>query len=285
MSVFGLTQAQINRIAQALRKTEARSPLSGRLSNVPNIPIYAEVTEVISGTDNHEGKARQKYYDLDSGEWVDADNGWIFDEDDDGASSQSNIYSDSELQVGDIGEVVDFKDNTDRERWFFKKPAAGGARRPIIKTAGTLPFGAILNSAINQTIKEEFTELQIFKAYYPWGTSIDLPSNYVFTADIDENGVYYTEVFPQSIYVKPLQSYPAAAGFDDFRIYAGASDTSTVLFDSTASNPNGYKLILENFDFANASQAAKDYYDGQIFPASFSIPDQNFYFISPLVGS
>ena len=284
MNVFGLTQAQINRIAQALRKTEARSPLSGRLSNVPNIPIYAEVTEVISGTDNHEGKARQKYYDLDSGEWVDADNGWVFDEDDDGASSQSNIYSDSELQVGDIGEVVDFKDNTDRERWFFKKPAAGGAQRPIIKTAGTLAFGAILESITGQTIKEEFTEAQTFLAYYPWGTTAALPDDYVFTADVDSTGAYYTEVFPQSIYAKPLQSYPAAAGIDDFRIYAGASDTSALLFDSIVSNPNGYKLILDNFDFANASQAAKDYYKNQIFPASFSVVDQAFYFISPLVG-
>jgi hypothetical protein len=282
---FGLLQAQIDRIARSLRITETRISSSGKMGAQPNVPIYSEVIEVISDTGSHEGKAKQVYYDLDTSAWVDAANGWTFDEDDtDSPTAQTNIYSDAELEVGDIGEVVDFQDNTERERWYFKKAVAGGAQRPIIKTAGTLAFGATLESIISQTIKNEFTEAQQFLAYYPWGTTIALPDNYVFTADVDSSGAYYTEVFPQDIYVKPLESYPAAAGFDDFQIYAGATDTSTLLFDSTISNPNGFKLILADFDFANASQAEKDYYEGIMFPVSFSVEDQDFYFISPVIG-
>jgi hypothetical protein len=43
-------------------------------------------------------------------------------------------------------------------------------------------------------------------------------------------------------------------------------------------------LILADFDFANASQAEKDYYEGIMFPVSFSVEDQDFYFISPVIG-
>ena len=283
MSTYGLLQAQIDRLARSLRITEKRISSSGTMGAQSNVPIYAIVTEIISTTGKHEAKGDQVYYDLDTKEWVVVANGWSFDEDNDTAIGQTNLYSDAELDVGDVGEVVDFQDNTERERWYFKKPS-GGSERPIIKTAGVLAFGATLESIIGHVVKTEFTETQQFLAYYPWGTTIALPDDYVFTADVDSNGVYYTEVFPQSIYVKPREDYPAAAGFDNFQIYAGATDTSTLLFDSTVSNPNGFKLILDGFDFANASIFAKRYYNGVMFPASFSVADQDFYFISPLVG-
>lgn len=285
MSTFGLLQAQIDRIARSLRITETRILKSGTMGAQPNVPIYAEVIEVISTTGKHEGKAKQVYYDLDTSSWVDAANGWTFDEDNDtSATAQTNIYSDDELELGDIGEVVDFQDNSERERWYFKKPS-GGSERPIIKTAGVLAFGATLESIISQTVKTEFTEPQSFLGYYPWGLTATLPDDYVFTADVDSTGAFYTEVFPSTMYVKPLESYPAPTGFDDFEIYESATTSSNVLYDSIT-NSIKFKLLLSGFDFANASQAAKDYYDSTdlLFPVTFSVSDQAFYFISPLVG-
>lgn len=282
---FGFLQAQIDRIARSLRITETRILKSGTMGAQPNVPIYVIITEIISTTGKHEAKGDQVYYDLDTKDWVIAANGWTFDEDSETATGQTNLYSDAELEVGDIGEVVDFQDNSERERWYFKKSAAGGSERPIIKTAGALTFGATLESIISQTVKTEFTEAQSFLGYYPWGLTATLPDDYVFTADVDSSGAFYTEVFPSTMYVKPLQSYPADTGFDDFEIYESATTSSNVLYDSIT-NSIKFKLLLSGFDFANASDAEKDYYNSTdlLFPVTFSVSDQAFYFISPLVG-
>ena len=274
-----------DRNIQSIRVTEGRSISNGVINGTDGFPLFAKITSIVDDTNDRQAKGLQVVFDVSVEGYTEC--GWLFDVDDtagDASARQGDIYAGHDMAVNDIVQVFRYKDKSDTSDWIALPIGGAGSERPIIKTAGVLAFGATLESPISQTIKTEFTETQQFKAYYPWGIALSLPDDYVFTADVDSNGVYYTEVFPQSIYVKPLEDYPAATGFDDFQIYAGATDTSTLLFDSTVSNPNGFKLILSGFDFANASVFAKRYYNGVMFPASFSIEDQDFYFISPLVG-
>ncbi len=282
-AVFGWIQPQINRAARSFRVTEGRNSSSGEFSPFGNSPIYAKITEIVSSTENHEAKGTQVYYNLDDKEWITAPNGWRFDEDDDTAIGQKNIYSDADLSVDDIIEVVLFQDSTEREQWYGKKAGGGGVQRPLIRTAGFLAFGAELESIVGQAIKTEFTETQSFRALLPWGETVILPDDYVFTADVDSSGTYYTEVFPNSMFVKPLESYPAATGITQFVVYESGIDTSLELYN-TATATTLFKLILADFDFVNASTPAKAYYSGKMFPVSFSLEDNAFYFISPLVG-
>lgn len=282
MSIYGLNQNQVDRIARSLRITETRDPSSVLFTDTLSRPVYVEVIEVISDTDGLEGKAVEKIYDLEAKAWVTNTYGFIFDEDSEESNAQTNIYSDEALTVGDIAKVEDIPDASERERWFVKK-IEGGADRPIIRTASVeFPFGAIMNSIFSPVAKTEFTEEQQFVAFHPWGSTSVLPDNYTFTADKDVSGAYYTEAYPTSMYCIPLSSYPAATGFSNYRIYSGASSTSDVIFNSATGS--AYKLILEDFDFANASAAAKAYYSNKVFPCSFDVAQQAFYFISPLVG-
>lgn len=278
-------EGDFDRNIQSIRVTEGRSISNGAINGSDGFPLFAKITSIVDDTNDRQAKGLQVVFDVSAEGYTEF--GWLFDVDDtegDASARQGDIYSGHDMAVDDIVQVFRYKDKSDTSDWIALPIGGAGSERPIIKTAGALAFGATLVSIISQTVKDEFTETQQFRAYYPWGTTIALPDDYVFTADVDSTGAFYTEVFPQSIYVKPLESYPAAAGFDNFQIYAGATDTSTLLFDSTTSNPNGFKLLLDGFDFANASTPAKDYYENVMFPASFSIEDQDFYFISPLVG-
>ena len=274
----------LDRNIRSIRVTEGRSISNGAINGTDGFPLFAKITSIVDGTNDRQAKGLQVVFDVSVEGYTEY--GWLFDVDDtdgDASARQGDIYAGHDMADNDIVQVFRYKDKSDASDWIALPIGGAGSERPIIKTAGVLAFGATLEGIISQTVKTEFTTPQSFRAYYPWGIGPDLPDNYVFTADVDSSGTYYTEVFPQSIYAKPREDYPAATGFANFQIYAGATDTSTLLFSNTG-NPNGFKLILSGFDFANASLFAKRYYKNRMFPASFSVADQAFYFISPLVG-
>jgi len=280
-------EGDFDRNIQSIRITEGRTISNGVINGTDGFPLFAKITSIVDGTNSRQAKGLQVILDASIGDY--AEDGWLFDVDDtagDASARQGDIYSGHDMAVNDVVQVFRYKDKSDTSDWIgLPIGGGGGSERPIIKTSGALAFGATLESIISQTVKTEFTEAQSFLGYYPWGLTAILPDDYVFTADVDSTGAFYTEVFPSTMYVKPLESYPADTGFDDFQIYESATTSSNLLYDSTI-NIIKFKLLLSGFDFANASQAEKDYYDSTdlLFPVTFSVSDQAFYFISPLVG-
>ena len=276
------SQSDIDRVAQSVRVTEGRFITGGGMLGEDTFPLFAKITSIVADTDNKQAKAIQVVPDASIGDYAEPTDPWIFDADDTSNFGQGDIYSTMSLAVDDVVQVFRYKDKSD-ESEFISIPVGAGVQRPIIQTAGVLAFGAELESIISKDVKEEFTETQSFRALLPWGETVILPDDYIFTADVDSSGTYYTEVFPVNMYVKPLESYPAATGITQFEIYESGIDTSLQLYN-TATATTLYKLILADFDFPNASTPAKDYYNGKMFPVSFSVEDKAFYFISPLVG-
>lgn len=278
-------EGDFDRNIQSIRVTEGRTVSNGAINGAFKFPLFAKITSIVDGTNSKQAKGLQVILDASIGDY--AEQGWLFDVDDtDGEASarQGDLYSGHNMAVDDVVQVFPYKDKSDTSDWIALPIGGAGSERPIIKTKGVLTFGATLESIISQTVKDEFTETQQFLGYYPWGLTATLPDDYVFTADVDSTGAFYTEVFPSTMYAKPLESYPAATGFDDFEIYESATTSSNLLLDAGATG--SFKLILSGFDFANASQDEKDYYNSPniLFPVTFSVADQAFYFISPIIG-
>ena len=276
------SQSDIDRIAQSVRVTESRFITGGGVLGNDAFPLFAKIVSIVDDTGSKQAKAIQVVVDASIGGYAEPDDPWIFDADDTSNFGQGDIYSASAIEVDDVVQVFRYKDKSD-ESEFISIPVGAGVQRPIVKTSGVLTFGAELESVISQDIKTEFTEPQTFVSLLPWGSVVALPDDYIFTADVDSSGVFYTEVFPTNMYVKPLESYPAATGITQFEVYESGIDTSLELYN-TATATTLFKLILADFDFVNASTPAKDYYSGKMFPVSFSVEDKAFYFISPLVG-
>lgn len=281
---FG-TEDDFDRNIISIQKTERREISNGDITGTDGFPLFAKITSIVDGTNSRQAKGLQVLLDVSTAEYE--EDGWIFDVDDtdfDPALRQGDIYSGHDMAVDDVVQVFRYKDKSDTSDWIALPIGGAGSERPIIKTAGVLAFGATLESIISQVVKTEFTEVQVFVGYYPWGNTVTLPANYVFTADVDSSGAFYTEIFPSTMYVKPLESYPAAIGFDVFDVYSANTVTSTKLYNSATDG--SFKLLLSGFDFVNASTAAKNYYNTAniLFPVSFSVVDQAFYFTSPIIG-
>lgn len=281
---FG-SEADFDRNIRSIQVTESRSISDGDVTGTDGFPLFAKITSIVDGTNGRQAKGLQVLLDVSTAEYE--EDGWIFDIDDtdfDSALRQGDIYSGHDMAVDDVVQVFRYKDKSDTSDWIALPIGGAGSERPIIKTAGVLEFGATLESIISQVVKTEFTEEQLFVGYYPWGNTVPLPDNYTFTADVDSTGAFYTEIFPSTMYVKPLESYPAATGFDVFDVYSANTITSTKIYNSVTDV--SFKLLLSGFDFANASTAAKAYYNtaGVLFPVSFSVVDQAFYFTSPIIG-
>lgn len=278
------SQSDLDRIAESVKKTESRESLNPDFLRISQGPFFARVTSIVSDTDSKRAKAVSLVYDIDSHGLIVPSNSFVYDSESTLTTAQRDIFSDTALSVDQDVELMPYADSTGEVEWLVRK--SGGAQRPVIKTAGDLAFGAELEG-INGVIKSEFTSTQFFRALLPWGDTVDLPDDFIFTADIDtvssSGTTYYTEAWPTSMYAFPEGSYPAVEGYTTFKIRSSNVETSTLLYDSSAAN-QAFNLILDNFDFANASTAAKNYYLNFGFPVSFSVVDQAFYFTSPLIG-
>ena len=284
--IFGFAeQSDLDRVGQSVRFTEARSNGNPDFLEISQGPFFAKVTSIVTGTDNKRAKAVSIVYDISTHSLEVPSNSFLYDSDSSLTTSQRDIFSNSALTVDDEVEVIKYTDATGEVEWLVRE-SGGGAQRPIIQTAGTLAFGAELEG-INGVVKSEFTSTKFFHALLPWGASVPLPSNFIFTADVDNVSLsettYYTEAWPTSMYAFPEEVYPSADGITDFEIRSANVATSTCLYDSATASQS-FNLILDNFDFANASTAAKTYYLNFGFPVSFSVVDQAFYFTSPLIG-
>ncbi len=273
-------ESDLDRIAQSVQKTESRIITGGGMDGNEDTIYFAEITSIVADTDSKQAKGKQVLFDASTGDYTDAEN-WIFDDDNETVNKQGDLYSAIAMAVGDVVEVKKHTDSSDTTD-FVAIPIGAGAQRPIIQTAGVLTYGATLESIISKAVDTEFTEAQEFKAIMPWGDAVDLPADYIFTADVDSSGAYYTEAYSTSMFAIPSGAYPAATGYTSFKIYDSADTGGTVLYDS--SGPGTYKLLLDSFDFANAETPAKSYYSGLPFPASFDVSQKAFYFISPLVN-
>lgn len=276
------SQSDIDRVAQSVRETESRFISDGSMPGTDANIYFVEITAIVVDTGSKQAKGKQVLFDADTGDYVEATGGWIFDDDDETVMAQGDIYSPNEMAVGDVVQAIRNTDESDTTDFIAIPIGGAGAQRPIIKTAGVLAFGAILDSIIGQDVKTEFTETQFFQAIMPWGAAVDLPDDYVFTADVDSSGVYYTETYPTAMWAIPTGAYPSADGFANFIIYDAPSDGATQLYN-TGGAPILYKLVLDDFDFASASTASKAYYSGLPFPVSFDVKQQKFYFVSPVV--
>jgi hypothetical protein len=199
--IVSFSQSDGQRIAQSVRFTESRSITNGAFNEGLEGPFYAEITSLVSETDDKQAKGEQRVYEGASLSFETPTSPWVFDIDNTTAQGQGDIFSDQALTVGDIVEVVPYVDSDGTATWIVRR-GGGTASRTIIKTAGALTYGAILENITTQTVKQEFTEAQSFKALLPWGSTIDLPDDYVFTADLDGDNVYYTETYPQ-LYTTP----------------------------------------------------------------------------------
>jgi len=276
------SQSDIDRVAQSVRVTESRFISNGDITGNDATIYFAEITEVVDDTESKQAKGEQVVFDAETGEYTTVDDGWIFDDDDESENNQGDIYSPNDMAVGDVVQIIRYTDESDTTDFIAIPIGGAGAQRPIIQTAGVLEFGAILDSIIGQNVEKAFTEITDFRALMPWGEVAILPDDFVFTADIDSTGIYYTEAYPTSMWAIPTGSYPSADGYTVFKIYDSPSDGGNVVYDSSTATTS-YNLVLDDFDFGIASTASKAYYAGLPFPCSFDAVQQKFYFFSPVV--
>lgn len=278
------SQSDLDRISQSVRDTEARTSLNPDFFSNKRGPYFARITALVDDTDGKRAKGISLDYDISLLALASSSSSFPYDSISKETSAQHDIFSNTALTVDDEVELIPYVDATGEVEWLVRESGGGGAQRPIIQTAGVLAFGGELEG-LNKVVKTEFIETTLFKALLPWGDTVNLPDDFVFTADIDTVSLpqtqYYTEAWPTSMYAFPQEIYPSAAGITDFQVRSSNVETSTLLYDS---DTGSFNLILDNFDFANASTAAKQYYTNFGFPVSFSVVDQAFYFTSPLIG-
>ena len=128
-----------DRIAESVRLTEERFISDGVAGGPDTPPYYAKIT-ALAQTDEEvdipkRGKGIQFYYDSDAYKYLEVgDSGWIFDDDSEAPERTGDIYSETNLTVGQIVEVIPYHDRTatgNQMQWLVQ-PSGGGAERPIV---------------------------------------------------------------------------------------------------------------------------------------------------------
>ncbi len=285
------SQQDLDRISLSVRATEGRTRVGGGTGGNRGKVIFAEVTELVDDidgedTDGKVAKGIEFFYNSVTFEKTESADPRIFDEDDTTINKTGYIYSDTALSIGQIVEVFKYNDPTlkadqkNNMQWLVRSGGGGGAERPVIMSAGeTFEFGAIITSPTDLTPIKVFTaeESITFKSIMPWGATVDLPADYRYIADLVET-TYFDQDYPKTLWARSSQSYPASGGITSFNIY----DSRTTNGNSIFIPLDGEELILEDFDNADASSTAKNYFNGKFFACSYNHNDGNFYLDHPL---
>ena len=253
--------------------------------------IFAKITELVDqvdgeDTDGKVAKGIEYYYNSETFDKEEAPDALIFDEEDTTINKSGYIYSDTALEVDQIVEVFKYtdydlkEDQANNMEWLVRTGGGGGAERPVIISSGeTFEFGAIITSPTDLTPIREFTAEEgiTFKSIMPWGSSDDVPDDFIFVGDLKLT-TYYTESYPKTLYAKVNGAYPESGGIVLFDIVDSQSPTANLLLD----NPAGRELILSGFDSAGSSNTARGYFNGKLFVCSYDHTDGNFYFNHPI---
>ena len=128
-----------DRIAESVRLTEERFISDGVAGGPDTPPYFAKITALAQDESEQDLPRRAKgilfYYDSDAFEYLEVENGWIFDDDSEDPNRTGDIYSETDLTVGDIVEVLNYHDRTatgNQMAWLVRSSGGGGAERPIV---------------------------------------------------------------------------------------------------------------------------------------------------------
>ncbi len=281
------------RIAESVRLTEERFVSDGVVGGPDTPPYFAKITALAQTEAMEDNPKRAKgmlfYYDSDAFEYLEVEGGWIFDDDSEDQNRTGDIYSEVDLVVDDIVEVVRYHDRTatgNQMEWLVQPSGGGGAERPALMVSGSVyEFGAIVTSPVNRTAVTEFTVgnepsfqgILPRNGYTDLSFTADLPPDFVFVGDLFTAGssnTYYTESYPSTVWAKANSAY-AVGGIVSFDILDGRSAIANVL-----PHPIAAKLILQGY--TGGSTASDDYFTSKYFAVSFDFGDGNFYLDHPV---